>query len=64
MTRAESTKRVEQLMAEMDAAGRDIEQRGKVAAGHLRNAAAKRAASGTAKARRMRVRVIGISADR
>lgn len=39
MTTRQSTERVEQLMAEMDATGRDIERRGKVAAQHLRNAA-------------------------
>lgn len=33
---------VEQLMSEIDHLGRDIEQRGKAAARHLRSAAAKR----------------------
>jgi hypothetical protein len=60
MTARESTERVEQLMAEMDVAGRDIERRGKVVAQHLRNAAAKQAPDGTS--RRLRVRVVGPSA--
>jgi predicted nucleotide-binding protein len=62
MTTRQSTERVEQLMAEMDATGRDIERRGKVAAQHLRNAAAKQATATDSKTRRVRVRVVGSSA--
>jgi hypothetical protein len=47
-------------MAEMDATGRDIERRGKVAAQHLRNAA--KQASATGGKTRVRVRVLGSSA--
>ena len=61
MTTRQSTQRVEQLMAEMDATGRDIERRGKVAAQHLRNAAAKQASATDGKTR-VRVRVVGSSA--
>jgi hypothetical protein len=63
MTARQSTERVEQLMAEIDATGRDIERRGKVAAQHLRNAAAKQQAFATdGQTRRVRVRVVGSSA--
>jgi hypothetical protein len=62
MTTQQSTQRVEQLMAEMDATGRDIERRGKVAAQHLRNAAVKQASATDGKTRRVRVRVVGSSA--
>jgi hypothetical protein len=57
MTVRQSTERVEQLIAEMDATGRDIERRGKAAAQHLRNAAAKQSAA-KGKTRRLRVRVV------
>jgi hypothetical protein len=60
MTTRQSTERVEQLMAEMDATGRDIERRGKVAAQHLRNAAKQASAPGGKT--RVRVRVLGSSA--
>jgi hypothetical protein len=62
MTARQSTERVEQLMAEMDATGRDIERRGKVAARHLRNAAAKQGSATDGKTRRVRVRVVDSSA--
>ncbi|MCA1680275.1 MAG: hypothetical protein LC777_15640 [Actinobacteria bacterium] len=62
MTTQQSIQRVEQLMAEMDVTGRDIERRGKVAAQHLRNAAAKQASAADGKTRRVRVRVVGSSA--
>jgi hypothetical protein len=62
MTARQSTERVEQLMEEMDATGREIERRGKVAAQHLRNAAAKHASATDDATRRVRVRVIGSSA--
>jgi hypothetical protein len=64
MTARQSTERVEQLMAEIDATGRDIQRRGKVAAQHLRNAAAKQAFATDGKTRRVRARVVGSSAPR
>jgi hypothetical protein len=49
-------------MAEMEVTGRDIERRGKIAAQHLRNAAAEQVSAGSHKTGRLRLRVVGSGA--